>query len=198
MLLDQKDEQNATERCQQGDRDAFRTVVEAYGDLLFGTAYLMTEDRQLAEDMVQEAFLSAWKGIGSFRPGSPVRPWLLRILVNSVLSHRRRRALLTLPWPKREPAPAFETLGPSPEVLAEGRQEQEEVRRGMARLSEGHRQVVILRYYAELSVPDIARVTGWRQGTVKSRLHRALGQLRDMLSSPEAEQKELLRPWTAD
>ena len=76
-------------RCQAGDREAFRSLVEQYQDVLYGTAYLMTGSRMVAEDQVQEAFLSAWKGIGSFRTGRPLKPWLVRILVNKVLSYRR-------------------------------------------------------------------------------------------------------------
>ena len=76
-------------RCQAGEREAFRCVVEQYQDVLYGTAYLMTGNRTTAEDQVQEAFISAWQGIGSFRVGRPLKPWLVRILVNKVLSYRR-------------------------------------------------------------------------------------------------------------
>ena len=76
-------------RCQAGDREAFRTLVEQYQNVLYGTAYLMTGSKMVAEDQVQEAFLSAWKGIGSFRTGHPLKPWLVRTLVNKVLSYRR-------------------------------------------------------------------------------------------------------------
>ena len=57
--------------CQAGDREAFRSLVEQYQDVLFGTAYLMTSNRMVAEDQVQEAFLSVWKAIGSFHTGRP-------------------------------------------------------------------------------------------------------------------------------
>ncbi len=96
-----------------------------------------------------------------------------------------------VPWPKKEHGSAFEASAQSAEAIAENREEQEEVRQCLARLSSNHRQVLILRYYAELSVPDIARVMGWRQGTVKSRLHRALGQLRDILAAATADPREL-------
>ena len=82
-------EDEVIRRCQAGDRDAFRAVVDQYKDVLYGTAYLMTNSRTAAEDQVQEAFISAWKGIGGFRTGRPIKPWLVRILVNKVLSYRR-------------------------------------------------------------------------------------------------------------
>ena len=80
-------------RCQDGDREAFRYLVDRYKDVLFGTAVLMTGNRSVAEEQVQEALLSAWRGIRGFRLGSPVKPWLVRILVNAVLSQQRRRVL---------------------------------------------------------------------------------------------------------
>ena len=66
-------EDDIIKRCQAGDREAFRTVVEKYQNVLYGTAYLMTGSRTAAEDHVQEAFLAAWKNIGSFRTGIPVK-----------------------------------------------------------------------------------------------------------------------------
>src|SRR5208283_3044182 len=85
-------ENDIIRRCQAGDREAFRAVVEKYQDVLYGTAYLMTGSKTTAEDHVQEAFLAAWKGIGNFRTGYPLKPWLVRILVNKVLSYQRANA----------------------------------------------------------------------------------------------------------
>ncbi len=87
----------AIARCQDGDRDAFRHVVERHRDVLYGTAILMTGNRAVAEEMVQEAFLSAWRGIGGFKRGQPLKPWLTRILVNGVLAQKRKRAIPTVP-----------------------------------------------------------------------------------------------------
>ena len=84
------DDHVAVRLCQDGQPDAFRLIVERHSGVLFGTAFLMTRDRARAEDMVQEALLSAWRGIRSFRPGSSLRAWLIRILVNRVISEGRR------------------------------------------------------------------------------------------------------------
>jgi RNA polymerase sigma-70 factor (ECF subfamily) len=85
------DETTVVLSCQKGDRDAFRLIVERYGDVLYGTAYLMTGDRPLAEDMVQEALVLAWRGIPRFRAGSNLKSWLVKILVNRVVSELRVR-----------------------------------------------------------------------------------------------------------
>ena len=87
----------AIARCQEGDREAFRLLVERYRDVLYGTAILMTGNRAVAEEIVQEALLSAWRGIGGFKRGQPLKPWLTRILVNGVLAQKRKRSIPTVP-----------------------------------------------------------------------------------------------------
>ncbi len=167
-------DEEAVRRCQDGDREAFRHLVERYKDVLYGTACLMTGNASVAEEHVQESFLSAWRGIGGFRVGRPVKPWLVRILVNTVMGQRRRRSIQTTPL---EEATHSSDAG-DPADLAERVANQLEVRQAVAALSEEHKQVVMLRYFTGLTVPQVAQVLGCREGTVKSRLHRALRHLR--------------------
>ncbi len=175
-------EDEAVLRCQNGDRDAFRYLVEQYKHPLFGTAYLMTGDAAVAEEHVQEAFLNAWRGIRTFRRGSALKPWLMRILVNAVLSQRRRRSLPTVPLDESAPLAAPTRA----DEAIEASEDRQAVRDALAQLSPEHRQVVVLRYFAELTVPEVARSAGVREGTVKSRLHRALRHLRELLEQSGA------------
>ena len=176
-------------RCQNGDRDAFRHLVDRYRDVLFGTAVLMTGNRAVAEEQVQEALLSAWRGIGKFHPGRPFKPWVLRILVNAVLSHQRRR---TVPQVNLDGnGPEFpDASGLDPAETLDALENRLELRRAIANLSPDHRQVVALRYFAGLTVPEVARALGTREGTVKSRLHRALALLRQQLKDGSLETSE--------
>ncbi|MCH7607300.1 MAG: sigma-70 family RNA polymerase sigma factor [Chloroflexi bacterium] len=172
--MDPTGEQEAVRRCQAGDPDAFRYLVERYGDTLHGTAYLMTRNAAAADDAVQDALIDAWQGMPGFRLGRPVKPWLVRILINRVLALQRRRSLPSVP--------IEEANEPGAEDPAEAQVDAADaVGRGLAALSGEHRRVVVLRYFSELSVPEIAGVLGWREGTVKSRLHRALAQLREVV-----------------
>ena len=180
---------DAIMRCQNGDRDAFRYLVDQYRDVLFGTAVLMTGNRAVAEEQVQEALLSAWRGIGGFQRGRPFKPWLLRILVNAVLSHQRRRTVPMVALdgngpeiPEVEPSDPAATLDRLEDRLA--------LRRAIELLSPDHREVVALRYFAGLTVPEVARALSTREGTVKSRLHRALSQLRQQLEGSSLETRE--------
>jgi RNA polymerase sigma-70 factor (ECF subfamily) len=168
-------ESDIIKRCQTGDRDAFRSVVEKYQDVLYGTAYLMTGNRTIAEDHVQEAFLAAWKNIGTFRTGYPLKPWLVRILVNKVLSYQRTNANIMV---SLDANLAIDPAGDDP---AEDIAKRDQLRRVMQSLSNEQRQVVLLRYFAGLSLAETAAALGRRQGTVKSQTFRALEQLRDLI-----------------
>ena len=170
-------EELAIARCQDGDRDAFRYLVERYKDVLFGTACLMTGSRTHAEDHVQEALLSAWRGIRGFRKGRPFKPWLVRILVNQVLSQRRRAWLPTRSL--EEGDPRGESADPAETAAVQD--DRRAVRMALAGLTAEHRQVVVLRYFAELTVAEVAQSLDVKEGTVKSRLHRALGSLEEQL-----------------
>ena len=177
-------EDDAVLRCQQGDRDAFRHLVEQYKDVLYGTAYMMTGNRSLAEEHVQEAFLNAWRGIRGFKRGRAFKPWLVRVLVNAVLTQRRRQLVATVPMGESDwPADAA-----GPEGIAEAQEDRQVVREALSGLSLEQRQVVVLRYFADLTVPEVARSMGIREGTVKSRLFRAHQQLRERLRQLRAGQ----------
>ena len=176
------DEEDAIRRCQNGDRDAFRVVAEQYGKVLLGTAYMMTRNRPQAEDLVQEAYILAWVNIASFKLGTNLKAWLLRILVNRTISEQRKKRVTTIGLDKVEP-----TL-PAPDSVVQSviwDDEKERIGRGLATLPPDQRRAVVLRYYADMTVPEIAKIMGWRQGTVKSRLHRALARLRPLLEDDD-------------
>ena len=160
----------AVQLCQDGSLDAFRHVVERYQDVLYGTAYLMTSNGAIAEECVQESFLSAWRGIGGFRSGSPLKPWLVRILVNTVLDLRRRRNLPT------EYIEGTDLSGESD--LAKQVSDREAIRQALAVLPEEQRQVVMLKYFTGMTTSETAEALGCAEGTVKSRLHRALQHMK--------------------
>ena len=160
----------AVRLCQDGSLDAFRHLVERYQDVLYGTAYLMTSNGAIAGECVQESFLSAWRGIGGFRSGSPVKPWLVRILVNTVLDLRRRRHL---PTDYIEGAALSGEDDPAKQVS-----DREAIRQALAVLPEEQRQVVMLKYFTGMTTSETAEALGCAEGTVKSRLHRALQHMR--------------------
>jgi RNA polymerase sigma-70 factor, ECF subfamily len=171
-------EAEALRRCRAGDREAFRWLVEEYGDLVRRTAYLIVRNTFLAEDLAQEAFLHAWRGMGGLRTEAGFKPWVMRILLNRIASHGRRNVVPTTTLEAltilEEPADPE----PGPAERAERAEWQREMAEAMSFLPFEWRQAILLRYYAELSIPEIAAALDWPEGTAKSRIHRGLEALR--------------------
>ena len=161
-------------RCQTGDPEAFAVLVERHRTMLFGTAYLMTRDRQMAEDAVQEALIQIWKNIGSLRKPDGLKAWLARIVVNEVRQQARKRhaPLVTL---EAIPDPPEENTGAGSSEL------RQDLAGAVAMLPPDQREAVVLRFFSDLTVAEIAAATGSREGTVKSRLSRAMDRLGEML-----------------
>jgi RNA polymerase sigma-70 factor, ECF subfamily len=174
------DEQHAVLQCRAGDHKAFQMIVERYGDLLFGTAYMMLGDRAVAEEQVQEALISAWQGLGSYDLERPLRPWLLRVLINQVLQHRRRKLFGFIPL--GEEATRVPALEDGPDLIAEEIAAREHLRKALAELSQQDYRLIVLRYFGELPLHEIAETVGIPEGTVKSRLSRARSRLRTSLT----------------
>jgi len=178
--LNESQEAALIRRCQAGDKEAFSTLVERYRSVLFGTAYLMVQDRGLAEDAVQEALIKIWKNLPAFQLKSSLKTWLVRIVVNEVKQHFRKKQVPTVPLEQAfEVADDFDKA----ETAMIRNEERHNLKRILRMLPQEQREAVVLRYFSELTVPEIAVVTGQREGTIKSRLSRALSHLLEILRS---------------
>jgi len=165
-----------------GDRDAYAELVSRHAPVAVRTAALLGVGAD-AEDVVQEAFVKAYAALDGFRAGAPFRPWLLRIVVNEARNaHRssgRRAARERRVWEQSEPLLLSRPDDPADALLSAERQAR--LVRGLARLSPDQRKVVACRYLLDLDEAETVAVLGWPRGTVKSRLHRALARLRDVM-----------------
>jgi RNA polymerase sigma-70 factor (ECF subfamily) len=171
-------EEEAIRRCQQGDKESFRRIVDLHGDHLYRTALLITRDASLAEEAVQDTLLQSWKKIRTFHPDRPFRPWINRVLINCIGIVQRRKRLPTAPI---EEAFSVSDTVLGPEDSALNGETRRMLRAALESLSVEHRTVLVLRYFNDLTVQEIADSTGWRLGTVKSRLSRATAALRDVV-----------------
>ena len=175
------EENELVDRARSGDVGAYEQLVRRYQDLAIRTAYVISRSAADAQDAAQEAFVKAFYALGRFRAGEAFRPWVLRIVSNEAKNRRRsvnRRERLTVRLAQDR---GSGDAAPSPETAALGREEREALLGAIERLSEPERLVVIYRYLLELSEAETARALAIRPGTVKSRLSRALGRLRDQL-----------------
>jgi RNA polymerase sigma factor (sigma-70 family) len=170
-------------RAREGDDAAYEDLVKRYGQIAFRVAWLITRDRGEAEDSAQEAFVKAYYALPRFRPDSPFRPWLLKIVANEarnrVRSTRRRQGLAL-----HTAAVSDGDAVPSPETAALAREDQEALISALNRLSPPDREVIGYRFLLGLSEAETADALGVRLGTAKSRLSRAMGRLRTVLEGP--------------
>jgi RNA polymerase sigma-70 factor (ECF subfamily) len=168
------------QRVRQGDEAAFRRVVDIHGPRLYLLAMSMLGNREDAQDVVQETFVGAFRGLRGFQGRSTVKTWLTRILMNNVANLRRSRHLRkTLPLGEAE-----EQLG---EALAElatetGRADvRMDIAAVLSRLPQEHREVIVLREIQSMTYDEIAAALGVPRGTVESRLFRARQKLKEIL-----------------
>jgi RNA polymerase sigma-70 factor (ECF subfamily) len=175
------DEAQTVERARRGDASAYAELVQRYTEMAFRTAYLVTGSAAEAEDAAQDAFVKAYRALPRFRPEGSFRAWLLRIVGNEARNRRRsagRRAALEL-----RAAQNLRVVGanPSPEAAAEAAEERRALLRALNRMAEEDRQVISCRYLLQLSVEETAAALGVPEGTVKSRLSRALSRLHELM-----------------
>ena len=163
------------------DLETYDQLVREHQGIAFRTAYVITGSAADAEEVVQDAFVKAYRARGRFRSGAQFRPWLLAIVANEARNRRRatgRRARLSLQLAEERPSGG---AAPSPEVALLAREERAELLAAVDRLGEDQRAAIACRYFLDLSEAETAAVLGCRPGTVKSRLSRALARLEEEL-----------------
>jgi RNA polymerase sigma-70 factor (ECF subfamily) len=172
------DEQGRIEAAGGGDAGAWEQLVQAYQQPVYRLAYLLLGDADDAEDVAQETFIRAYQALKRFDASRPLRPWLLRITTNLCHNWRRSagRYLAALQHVlHNEPA------GKSAVQQAEQHLESESLWLAVRRLRVEEQQVIYLRYFLDCSELETADVLNVPAGTVKSRSHRALARLREVL-----------------
>lgn len=186
------DEVELIRRARQGNAEAWEALVRTHQEALFRLAYLLLGNADEAEDVAQEAFLRAYASLERFDLERPLRPWLLSIAANLARNRRRSagRYLAALQrWYKARPAAATGIEEQSLHNL-----ERQELWHAIERLDFANQQVIYLRYFLEMSTVEVAETLQVPEGTVKSRLHRALKRLRGIIERdfPELDEGKTL------
>jgi RNA polymerase sigma factor (sigma-70 family) len=172
----------ALERIAGGELDALDDLYERYKTMSYSIAYRITNDATLAEDVVQEAFLGAWRNASRYVVGrGSVKTWLLSIVHHRAIDAvRRRRATVELPESEDAPPPPLRMPDVWGEVSAN--LDADEVRAALASLTDVQREAIELAYFGGLTQVEIAERTGTPLGTVKSRMRLGLLAMRRVLS----------------
>jgi RNA polymerase sigma-70 factor, ECF subfamily len=182
-------------RLQAGDQDAFEELVRTYGGRLLSVARRFVRNEADAQDVVQAAYLSAFRNLHQFEGGCQLSTWLHRIVVNTALMNLRTR--------RRKPEESIELLLPSfqddghhveqfsewgapADILLEREETRATVRACIQQLPDNYRQVLVLRDIEELPTQDVAQMLKMTATAVKVRLHRARQALSTLLRNEYA------------
>lgn len=176
-------------RARDGDREAFRVLVERHSRSVFRLAYRMTGNEQDAEDVVQESMLRAYKQLSKFDDRASFGTWLYRITANCSLDlvrSKKRRAQHQSAAPEGDPEMDNPVLtvpspDPNPERLALSGEVRERLSAAMGELSATERSAFVLRHFEGLSIEDISRVLECQPGAAKHSVFRAVQKLRRAL-----------------
>ena len=176
----------------QGREAAFRELLSRYERPVFSLVYRMVRDRATAEDLAQEAFIRAFNAIDSYNPAYRFSNWIFKIANNHTIDHLRRRKLNTVSiegsphatsaQEEERTSVVVESPHENPAAYVEHRELGSQIERAIGRLRPEYRTVILLRYVEGYAYDEIAEVMEIPLGTVKTYLHRARGELKELLA----------------
>jgi RNA polymerase sigma-70 factor (ECF subfamily) len=178
--------------AREGREAAYRELIRRYERPVFSLILRMVRDRQLAEDLAQETFIKALNAIGSYRPEFKFSSWIFKIANNAAIDHLRRRELDTLSIDGAPHATSAEDIeatalqvgdkSETPLAELEARELGSAIERAIGRLRPEYRSCIMLRHVEGMAYEEIAQLLDLPLGTVKTYIHRARHELRDMLA----------------
>ena len=183
------DDRRLIAECLGGRRDSFGELVSRYQARLYNAAIRLADTPEDAADVVQDAFLNAYQSLRSFKGDAEFFTWLYRIAFNTAISlKRKKKAVLRLEWGPDDKGglePADESAYSQPGSHLERTEEDGILQAALNRLSPEHRAVLVLKEIEGQKYEDIAVILDVPIGTIRSRLHRARLELRDLLQADD-------------
>lgn len=178
------EEYKIIQRLKQGDINSLEMLVETYQEKAIRTAYLVTQDKALARDVVQATFIKVYKAIAKFDPSRPFEPYFMRSVVNAAIrASRKSQKVISLEKFHEDTGFLDElvTTAENPETVLEDKERAERIEFLVRQLSPEQRAVIVLKYYLGYSESEMAAQLDAPQGTIKSRLYQARQQLKRLL-----------------
>ncbi|HZC07851.1 MAG TPA: RNA polymerase sigma factor [Ktedonobacterales bacterium] len=183
------DDEDAIKRCQHGDIEGLTTLIQRYEAGALRLAFLLTGDRYLAEDIVQDSFLQAYGAMPRFRLGYPFQPWFHQIVTNTTRMRLRsasRRHEISIARLLHDEAQSASMLAGAhaemnPVAHAESMEDRAAIGQALGMLTEKQREAVALRYYFAYSDEEIATILGCRVNTARHRVYDGLHALEQLI-----------------
>ncbi|MCX7994325.1 MAG: RNA polymerase sigma factor [candidate division WOR-3 bacterium] len=179
MYYNSENDETLIQAVKSGDAEAFGPLIERYKIVIYRLVYRMVRNRDDAEDLVQEIFIKAYKGLKDFKTGHKFLPWLSRIAVNHTLNFinkERRVEAQPLEWVVN-----YDDGKNNPVEMVEQKILKEKIMKAMEQLPEEYRVVLLLRVEEDMSYEEIGQALNIPRGTVMSRLARARQKLKELL-----------------
>lgn len=170
--------QDLIARCRTGDQGAHRSLYKLYARAMYNVGYRIVQNEEEAQDVLQEAFISAFKNLDSYRADASFGAWLKRIVVNKALNAINRRRFE--PIPENED---WDIAEPDLDVSYRGELTVDRVKKGISALPDGYRNVLSLYLIEGYDHQEIAEIMGFTESTSKSQLNRAKAKLREILEA---------------
>lgn len=179
------DDRRLIAECRRGQSAAFGILVRRHQDRLYNTVFRLLGNSEDAQDVVQESFISAYQSLVSFKGDSLFFTWLYRIAMNAAISlKRKKKSAVSLDSGSKHDLvidPFDQSVDNQPGDALEREEEQARLQAALDRLSTEHRTVIVLKDIDDLKYEEIAEILAVPVGTIRSRLHRARLELREIL-----------------
>lgn len=183
------DDHRLIAECLRGRTAAFGQLIHRYEERLYNTVYRLVSNAEDAQDVVQETFLNAYKSLSNFKGDAEFFTWLYRIAFNTAVSlKRKQKAAISLDSARNGDngvEPLDRSTNSQPGQALERAEQEQRIQRALSRLSPEHRAVLVLKDMESLKYEQIAEILQVPIGTIRSRLHRARLELRDLLQQSD-------------
>ena len=181
--MDQKTEAEIVVRILKGDRQAYALLVEEYKTVLYSLAYRMTGQAEDAQDLAQESFLQAYKNLFRFDTKRSFYTWLYSVSLNVIRNHLKRSKSKRYDLQYDKISSENFSASSQPACFIEDKAREELLQSCLPELSPDIRELLVLRYYQNLSFESIAEITGLSVSAVKMRVYRGLEKLRKIMEN---------------
>ncbi len=174
--------------AQQGDPEAFEQLYYLYSQSSIRTAFLMTKNRHTSEDIVQETFVKCYQKLKELKKPEMFKYWFYKMLIRNCWRHanKAKEQILVGNIPEKD-------AGISLDDVVETIEMTKEIDSALSMLSQDHRTVIVLYYYNNMSIKEIAKTIGCFEGTVKSRLYHGRNQLKKKMEKAQSNKRKFSR-----
>ena len=195
--MDSADDRRLIDECLKGRTAAYGDLVRRHQDRLFNTVYRVLGHTDDAQDVVQDTFISAYQSLHTFKGDSQLFTWLYRIAMNAAITlKRKKKAAISLDTGSKNELiidPSDQSVDNQPGDSMERNEDEARLKEALARLSPEHRAVIVMKDIDDMKYEAIAEILKVPIGTVRSRLHRARLELRELLEQKKDDRRDISR-----